>query len=157
MPGSANGFITVRLPDNDIGNYVNLTLAFEERPRFPELTACSIGKIKIPHIILSKTLPLIHQLFLNQPDYRDFWNHTETIEQALFKEKTMIVQYQFTPKRLEQIKQTGRELLLSDTEQERPSSRSMQRPQSAWPFCETDCRDRVCCRAIVVLGTGGNG
>ena len=117
--GSANGFITVRLPENDIGNYVNLTLAFDERPRLPELTGCSIGKIKIPHIILSKTLPLIHQLLLNRPDYKDFWNHTQTIEQALFKEKTLIVQYQLTPKSLEQIKQTGRELLLSDTEQER--------------------------------------
>ena len=117
--GSANGFITVRLPDNDIGHYVNFSLAFEERPGLPELTSCSIGKIKFPHIILSKVLPLAHQLLLNIPDYTVFWKHTETIEQASFKERAVIVQYQLSRKSVEQLKQTGRELLFSDAEQER--------------------------------------
>ncbi|MGR9051877.1 MAG: hypothetical protein ACU84J_04450 [Gammaproteobacteria bacterium] len=83
---------TVKLPDNPLGRYLNITLEFEQTDRIPRLVFVKMGRLSLPGSIVE---PILKSEWAGLETIVDWQSLNETIKQISFRPRHMTVTYQW--------------------------------------------------------------
>ncbi len=111
--------MTITLPANPVGRYVNIIIAFEERPPLLTIHTFRIGSLHVPRILLKFIFRYGHRFFSRFDDYREIVNGIRSIEHIQLEQDQLSITYQWDPQIMNTIRDQGRNLLLPTEEQQR--------------------------------------
>ncbi len=115
-PGRAYGQVTVVLPENPIGEYVNATVILSQSSGSLVIESLSLGQITIPRFIAEPVQQFAHTNLLRIDDYQAV---IESLNGMQLLEDRMLVMYQWNPALVDRLKDKGQNLLVDEAAQER--------------------------------------
>ena len=109
--------LTVKLPDNMLGDYLNLTADITDADGSIHIERLTLGGLSLPVWLLEPLLLQIHQVMLARFDeYRDA---VVAIRSYRFNDDHLIVVYQLDPNHIERLRQSGKVFLFPESETHR--------------------------------------
>ncbi len=114
--GLANLVISARLPDNPLGEYLNLQIAVSQWGTELTVESLKIGGVNIPGAAADWAIQFVHRQLQQVPEYVAA---LDAINGYSISPGQINVIYQWQPDLLKQISSRGRDLLLSEEDQQR--------------------------------------
>jgi hypothetical protein len=115
-PGMLDVSVSVKLPENPLGRFVNLHLELSQVGRRFIVDSLSLGGLTIPGWMADPVAQYLHRALETVPEYRAA---LEAINGIRLTETRALLVYQWRPELVDRIKQRGRDLLLSAEDRER--------------------------------------
>ena len=131
-PGRAQGRLSLRLPENPIGDYLNVSLTLSQLSSRLIVDSLSLGSITIPARIAGPLQNQAHRLLMRLPEYA---SATESLNGLQIVEDRMLVAYQWQTELVDSLTSQGRNLVVDEALKERltPSKRSRTSvPSTSW-------------------------
>ncbi|MBA3011420.1 MAG: hypothetical protein KKF12_05050 [Proteobacteria bacterium] len=114
-PGLLTATVTLKIPENFLGNYINLSVMVKERGGLLGIYAIKIGRILIPEAIAKPLLAGLHQFFLHLGPYENLYKTRKGIKQIFINGTPPMLRYELTPMAAENLKtQIKKELIPPD-------------------------------------------
>lgn len=108
---------TLGMPQNPLGNYLNVSLLLTEGTGLPGLEQLQVGDITLPGWSLAPLLFLAdHYLRLQFPEYGDA---RQALQQVSFDNNSATLTYRWDRELAKQLEQRGRDVFLSPADRER--------------------------------------
>lgn len=114
--GLADVALSARLPDNPLGAYLNVEFAVSQWGPSLAVEHLKIGKVYIPAFIADRVVQSIHQRLQDVPEYS---SALSAINGYSISADQINVIYQWQPDLVKQISSRGRDLLISEEDQQR--------------------------------------
>ncbi|MFT7304769.1 MAG: hypothetical protein ACI9P7_000026 [Candidatus Azotimanducaceae bacterium] len=133
-PGYAYGQLSIMLPDNPIGRALNSTLILSQSSGVVFIESLSIGSVTIPGALAEPLRRFAHERLLSVPEYKAA---IASLNGLQLLEDRMLVVFQWNPDLLDQLKDSGRELLVDEDMRQRLLAYSAQIRQVAPTLART--------------------
>lgn len=133
-PGYAYGQLSIMLPDNPIGRALNATLILSQSSGVVFIESLSIGSVTIPGALAEPLRRFAHERLLYVPEYKAA---IASLNGLQLLEDRMLVVFQWNPDLLDQLKDSGRELLVDEDMRQRLLAYSAQIRQVAPTLART--------------------
>ena len=120
--GAADANLSLRIPQNPIGDYLNLSLTVgHDAPSSSDLKVRSarIGKVPLKEWMIRPALFLAQTVLSPWPPYQDFVAATNGLKSYDFEEDRVRLVYEWDPAVAEKLTERGRDLLISDSDRKR--------------------------------------
>lgn len=114
--GLADLHISARLPDNPLGEYVNVNLTVSQVGRALAVEQLRVGGVTIPGVFADTVLAEAHKRLQEVPEYVAV---LDAINGYTIGNDRLNVVYQWQPEVLSQLSECGRSLLISEADQQR--------------------------------------
>ncbi|PCJ27304.1 MAG: hypothetical protein COA96_03720 [SAR86 cluster bacterium] len=114
--GLANLTISARLPDNPLGDYINLQLSMSQWGDSLTIEELKIGGLNVPAGFANTGLQYAHEQLQRVPEYVAA---LDAINGYSIANNRLNIVYQWQPDLIEQLSNRGRDLLISPEDQER--------------------------------------
>ncbi|MFT7138097.1 MAG: hypothetical protein ACI9B8_000512 [Sulfitobacter sp.] len=114
--GRAYAAVTLTLPENPIGQYVNVLLILSQTGSTLSVESLNLGSLKIPKRLAEPVRNFGHQQLLRLAEYKAA---IRSLNGMQILDSRMLVQYQWDPALVDSLKATGKSLLINDAERER--------------------------------------
>ena len=137
-PKSACGRLTIRLPDNPLGSYLNITGVLTANSKTIDIHDVHIGVLRVPRWLVRMIGRSCHKILLRRQDYRELVEGFEYIKSVDVNDDSLVVVYQWEPEVVDRLQSHGRELLLPDHERERLLAYYKELGTIATPFISRD-------------------
>ena len=115
----ADGYFTIRLPENPFGSYLNISIRITEFSRIVKINKLKVGSIPIPGLFINLAAKGGHKLLIQSEEYQKVILAVNSIKDISFNNDTMSLTYQWQPDVLRELRAEGRDFLLSENEQKR--------------------------------------
>lgn len=115
-PGRASVQLTLGLPDNPIGAYINITMSLSQWSSTLAIDTLSIGKVAMPRWIAEPLRNYGHRALMHVPEYQAAMQALNGLQ---LLEGRMLVIYQWQPELVDRLKSRGRELVVDKALKER--------------------------------------
>ncbi|MBU0971408.1 MAG: hypothetical protein KKC20_12215 [Proteobacteria bacterium] len=114
-PGLLTAVATIKIPENFLGNCINLSVMVKERGGILGIHTIRIGQIAIPEPIAKPLLAGLHQFFLHLGPYENLYKTRKGIKQIYINGIPPMVRYELNPMAAENLKaQIKKELVPPD-------------------------------------------
>lgn len=127
-PGYAYGQVSIILPDNPIGRALNSTLILSQSSGVVFIESLSIGLVTIPRVLAEPLRRFAHERLLHVAEYKAA---IASLNGLQLLEDRMLVVFQWNPDLIDQLKGSGRELLVDEDMRQRLLAYSAQIRQVA--------------------------
>jgi len=115
-PGRAYTQLTLGLPDNPIGNYLNIAIYFSQWSSTLTIESLTIGSVTVPGWIAEPIRDYGNQALMRIPEYRAAMQALNGLQ---LLEDRMLVIYQWQPELVDRLKSQGRDLVVDDALKQR--------------------------------------
>jgi hypothetical protein len=115
-PGSLSAHLTVSLPENPIGSYLNVSVLLSQVSDSLRVEDVQIGRLMMPAWLVNSLLQYLHRFLLRYEEYHDV---IKTVNGFRLTENKLLVVYQWQPALARQIRTKGHNLLFSDQDKAR--------------------------------------
>jgi hypothetical protein len=109
--------LTVKLPDNPLGGYLNITADLSDVDGRIHIKRFTLGGLSLPVWLLEPLLFQGHRVMLARFD--EYRTAVDAISSYQFQDDRLVVVYQLDPNLLERLKQSGKVFLLPESETHR--------------------------------------
>ena len=109
--------LTVKLPDNPLGGYLNITTDLSDVDGRIHIKRFTLGGLSLPVWLLEPLLFQGHRVMLARFD--EYRTAVDAISSYQFQDDRLVVVYQLDPNLLERLKQSGKVFLLPESETHR--------------------------------------
>ena len=109
--------LTVKLPDNPLGGYLNITADLSDVDGRIHIKRFTLGGLSLPVWLLEPLLLQGHRVMLARFD--EYRTAVDAISSYQFQEDRLVVVYQLDPSLVERLKQSGKVFLLPESETHR--------------------------------------
>ncbi len=110
---------TYRLPSTPMGDYLNVIVGFKAQGPKIEIENVKIGRVIIPGVIIKPVILLIDRLLMDYGFYQDVKVNSDAIKNISVQKKLLTVLYEWDPKAIANLQESGKYLLISDEHQDR--------------------------------------
>jgi len=115
-PGRAFVQLTLGLPDNPIGQYLNITIYFSQWSSTLTIESLSIGSVTVPGWIAEPLRGYGNRALMRIPEYQAAMQALNGLQ---LLEDRMLVVYQWQPDLVDQLKSQGRDLIVDEALKQR--------------------------------------
>jgi len=119
QPHQANTMITVNLPNNRFGAYLNMAVILAITSADVELEKLKIGQLAFPGWVFKPIFWLAQKFLQDREEYRISQNIRRSIRDIQIDRDQMTLVYQWRPEIMDQIQARGRRMLIPAGEKER--------------------------------------
>ena len=116
---SARGGLTVGLPKNLFGSYLNVSLVLTTSADKVVVDDLDVGALAVPNWLVYTLARFSHRFLLRRQDYRELVEGLNYVKRIEIGENELVLAYQWEPDLADRLENHGRDLLLSDVERER--------------------------------------
>lgn len=109
--------LTVKLPDNPLGGYLNMTADLSDVDGRIHIKRSTLGGLSLPVRLLEPLLLQGHRIMLARFD--EYRTAVDAISSYQFQDDRLVVVYQLDPNLVERLKQSGKVFLLPESETHR--------------------------------------
>lgn len=109
--------LTVKLPDNPLGGYLNITADLSDVDGRIHIKRFTLGGLSLPVWLLEPLLLQGHRVMLARFD--EYRTAVDAISSYQFQDDRLVVVYQLDPNLVERLKQSGKVFLLPESETHR--------------------------------------
>jgi hypothetical protein len=114
QPNDMLARLTLELPDNPLGGYLNLSAALSMADGRLHVDRLDIGRLEVPGWLLKPVVLQIHRLMMAHSD--DYRMVVESISSLRFEQDRLVMVYHLDPELVERIQQRSRQHLVSEAE-----------------------------------------
>lgn len=105
--------ISKSIPDNPLGNFINLSVSLKTSEDFFDLESLKIGRVFIPGWLARPIFLFIHKTALNLEAYQELAVNKDAIRKVSVSPDRMIVVYDWNPDAMAKLQEKSKTLLLS--------------------------------------------
>lgn len=116
-PGDLQARMTLKLPDNPLGDYLNISTALSTDDGGVHIDRLSVGRLALPGWLLEPLLQQKHRLMLKHSD--DYRLALESIDSIRFQEDRLVVVYQLDPELVDRLRQRSKQYLFPEADARR--------------------------------------
>ena len=117
QPAAMKVQLTVKLPDNPLGGYLNMTADLSDVDGRIHIKRFTLGGLSLPVWLLEPLLLQGHRVMLARFD--EYRTAVDAISSYQFQDDRLVVVYQLDPNLVERLKQSGKVFLLPESETHR--------------------------------------
>ena len=106
-PDDLQARVTLKLPDNPLGDYLNISTALSTDDGGLHIDRLSVGRLALPGWLLEPIMQQKHRLMLKHSD--DYRLAVESIDSIRFQEDRLVVVYQLDPELVDRLRQRSKQ------------------------------------------------
>ncbi|WP_300456120.1 hypothetical protein [Desulfobacula sp.] len=114
-----NTFITVGLPSNPVGEYVNLSVRMKNTGSSLDVDTFKAGNLTLPGVLIHPVVQFFNGLLLKVDLYHHFMENARSIKDMSITSKDLKIRYEWDPDSLDKLHESGKTFLVSRDHQER--------------------------------------
>ena len=116
-PDDMRALLTLKLPDNPLGNYLNISTELSTADGRLHIERLSVGRLALPGWLLEPILEQKHRLMmLRSEDYR---MAVEAIDSIRFHEDRLVMVYRLDPEMVDRMQQRSKQYLVPEADARR--------------------------------------
>ena len=109
QPDRMQARITVKLPDNPLGRYLNISTTMSTDDDGLHIARLSVGRLALPGWLLEPLLEQKHRLLLKRSE--DYRMAVESLDSLRFREDSLVMVYQLDPELVDRLRQRSKQYL----------------------------------------------
>jgi hypothetical protein len=110
---------TITIPPTPSGDYLNLKIGLAVNENTMAVDHVHVGKIMIPGLILKPLLAVLDKSLLKNTVYQQIKENSQSIKTITIKDDMLKIAYDWNPKSMAKLQESGKELLIPSREQQR--------------------------------------
>jgi hypothetical protein len=114
-----NTFITVGLPSNPVGEYVNLSVRMKNNGSSLYVDSLKAGNLTLPGVLIQPVIQGVNALLLNVDLYHHFMENARSIKYMSITGSGLKITYEWDPDSLDKLHESGKTFLVSKDHQDR--------------------------------------
>lgn len=107
------------IPSTPLGEYINISLDMISNGSLLKIVSLKIGGITLPGQLVEPLVSVIHQKLLSVEHYADLIKSVESIQKIVISKNQAVVVYEWDPVSIEKLKESSKQILLTDSHQKR--------------------------------------
>jgi len=110
---------TYRIISTPMGDYLNIIVGFKAQGPKIEIENVKIGRVIIPGVIINPVILFIDRLLMDYGFYQDVKVNSDAIKNISVQKKLLTVLYEWDPKAIANLQESGKYILIPDEHQDR--------------------------------------